>query len=157
MSSHIKLSEIIENINPSIYWTTPYLDKETGEIISISDREFFEAENKFMFLMRPDGKPDPIMIAKEIKDGSERYVKIPSEIDLNELSIMQRFCLSIDDEFISEKLSEILKGKFVLDHFSRAINRFGIIEDWHAYFHQELKFFVKEWCDINEIDYIDDL
>jgi len=41
--------------------------------------------------------------------------------------------------------------------FERAINRLGVIEEWHGYLGLELRLIAKQWCENNDIDFIENV
>jgi len=157
MADSVKLSEIVERMDSHTYWTTFYLNKETGEIIPIMNEEFCMAKNLFLLEEQPDGKQDIRKIARDILDGDEKYIRIPSKFDIDEFSIMERFCFSIEDDRISKSLSHALKGKFAVQNFKQAIIRLGVVEEWYGYRNMELRIIAKKWCEKNDIDFTEDI
>ena len=157
MSTAVHLSDIVERLHTSETWTTFYFDRRTGEIVPIEDSAFALAEKPFLVEFEPDGKPDPKQIARAVLNGDERYVQMPSPSDVDEYGIMERFCFAIEDDRISQSLSESLKEFQGMSRFEQAINRLGIIEEWHGYLGLELRSIAKRWCEENEIDFIDDV
>jgi hypothetical protein len=70
---------------------------------------------------------------------------------------MERFCFSIEDDRISQLLSESLRGMKGVAQFEQAINRLGVIEEWYGYLVLELRWIAKQWCENNDIDFIEDV
>jgi len=157
MKGAVKLSDIVESWTSTDPWTTFYLDKETGDIIPITHAEFFQAEKPFLAEPQPDGKPDVKRVARAILNRDDRYILIPSRYDLDEFAIMEQFCSSVEDDRVSEILSEALKDIRGVDVFEQALIRHGMVEDWHSHLQQELIVAAKEWCENNDIDFTEDV
>ena len=157
MNTAVHLSNIVERLRTSFPWTTFYFDRRTGEIIPITFDDFHQAERPFLIEYESDGKPDAKQIARAVLNGDERYVEMPSPSDYDEHSIMERFCFSIEDDRISQLLSESLRGREGVAQFEQAINRLGVIEEWYGYLVLELRWIAKQWCENNDIDFIEDV
>ncbi len=157
MNPAVHLSDIVERLRTSVCWTTFYFDRRTGEIIPITFDEFHQAEKPFLVEFESDGKPDAKQIARAVLDGNERYVEMPSPSDYNEYSIMEKFCFSIEDDRILQLLSESLRGMEGMAQFEQAINRLGVIEEWYGYLKLELRLSAKQWCENNNIDFLEDI
>jgi hypothetical protein len=157
MSGAVKLSEIVESWASTDPWTTFYLDKKSGEIIPITLAEFYEAEKPFRAEQQSDGRPDTLQIAKAVLDGDKRYIRLPSSAEIEESAIMEQFCASVEDDQISEALSESLKDISGPEVFEKTLVRYGMAEDWNAWYRQELKAAAKEWCENNDIEFVEDI
>jgi len=157
MPPSVRLSDIVERLRTSERWTAFYFDRRTGEITAVTDNDLHLVEKPFLVEFEPDGKPDYRQVARAVLNGDDRYVPMPSPSDVDEHSIMERFCFSVEDDRISQLLSESLKGFQGISQFEQAINRLGIIEEWHGYLGLELRSIAKQWCEGHDIDFIDDV
>jgi len=158
MKDSVKLSEIIDSWASTDPWTTYYLDKKRGEIIPITNFEFYEAKKPFLAEPQLDGRRDIKQIAKAVLGGDERYIRLPSLSEIEAYVIIrEQFCASIEDDQISEILSESLRQIRGEEAFEKALIRCGIVEDWHSWYRQQQKNAAKEWCENNDIEFIEDL
>lgn len=155
MNTAIPLANIVEMLLTPVSWTTFYYDKKTGDIFPVTVEEFSRAERPFLVELQPDGKPDAKQIARAVLNGDERYVQMPSLSDIDEYAIMERYSFSIEDDRISRLLTEALQGAGAIRQFEKAINRLGVIEEWHGFLELELRSIAKQWCEDNGIDYTD--
>ena len=102
MKRPVKLSEIIDGMESQTDETRAYLNKETGEIVCISDEEFSAAEEKRSLESYPEWQRGLIHEAVHVLgDDKGRYVALPSRFDIDEYRMMERFALSADDEKFS--------------------------------------------------------
>src|SRR3972149_6333319 len=96
----VKITEIVDQLEISFDTGNSYLNKATGELYYISDDIFGyldRADEGESFEDLPDWERELVTVAKEINE-TDSYVQLPSKYELNEYRIMERFCLSLDDE-----------------------------------------------------------
>ena len=153
MALRVKLDDIIEGLECQSDEIHSYMDKRTGKVILISDEELCAAENDEPIEDFQDWQHDQIKIAKEILAETGDYIELPSKFDIHEYSIMERFCLSIDDSEISDTLYNLIKGSGAFQRFNNAIHKYDIVEDWHKYRDNRLKEIAIEWCQDNRIEF----
>ena len=58
--------------------------------------------------------------------SSDDYLEIPSQFDIHEYEIMERFCLSVPDVEISDVLLRKIRGSGAFHRFKNTIYRYGI-------------------------------
>ncbi len=150
-----KLSEIMEAIEFQTGESTAYLNKETGEIVTISEEEFQAAEDEDSPENYPEWQQGNVKIAMEIIDSEENFLTLPTKHDIHEYLIMERFCLSIKDRVISEALSGAIKGKSAFHGFKNNVQRFKIADKWYKFREEAIKQIAIEWCRSKHIEYVD--
>ena len=155
MVLRVKLDDIIEGLECQSEESHSYLDKRTGKVILISDEELCTAENDEPIEDFPDWQHDQFKIAKEILAETGDYIELPSQFDIHKYSIMERFCLSIDDSEISDTPYSLIKGSGAFQRFKNAIHKFDISDDWYKYRDNALKEIAIEWCQENGIEFDD--
>src|SRR5688500_3708036 len=85
-----------------------YINKLTGELITITADDIAMTESED--LEDSFEWQDEIIQATKNVLSSADYLKIPSKFDIHEYEIVERFCLSIPDEGISEDLLGQIRG-----------------------------------------------
>jgi len=153
MTITVKLDDIIEGMECQSDENHSYLDKRTGTVVSISDEEIQAAEDNEPIEDFPEWQQDLIKIAKEILQETSDCVGLPSKFDIDEYSIMERFCLSIDDPEISDTLYSLIKGSGVFRRFKDALYEYNLSDDWYKYRDKRLKEIAVEWCEANGIEF----
>ncbi len=155
MSIQIKLSDIVEGMECQSEETSSYLNTKTGEIVTVYENEFgtaaFEEDTEELL----EGEQKSVGTAREIS-YSDDYTALPSQWDIHEYRIMERFCLSRDDEGISETLYRSIKGRGAFRMFKSAIHRLNIVEDWYRFRDEAFRRMAMDWCEANKIEYLDD-
>lgn len=135
-----------------------YLNKETCEIITLSNEELSiaeESEEDDDFSEYPDWQRESIQDALDVVINWDEYVELPDKWEIDEYSIMERFCGSIEDNRISNALYLAINGKGAFGRFKDAIRRYGIEQKWYSFHEEELSNIAIGWCVDNDIDYIE--
>lgn len=155
----VKLSDIAESISFQTDEDSYYLNRETGDVIPVTDQEFRAAEEEDGSSKELYGLEDEqIEIAQDIlaDERQQKYIPLPDKFDVHEYSIMERFCLSIKDAKISDSLYRTIKGKGAFRRFKDAIYQYGVAEDWYKYRDNAMRSIAIDWCKGNGIEYIED-
>jgi len=153
MAIRVKLDDIIEGLEFQSDERHSFLDKRTGEVVSISDEEMEAAEDDEPIEDFPDWQQDLVRIAKEIVDETGNYIALPIKFDINEYSIMEKFCLSLNDSEMCETFYNLIKGSGAFGRFKNAIQEYDIADDWYRYRNDALKEIAIEWCQENGIEF----
>ena len=153
MEIRVKLDDIIEGLEFQSDERHSFLDKRTSEVVSISDEEMQAAEDDEPIEDFPDWQQDLVRIAKEIIDETGNYIALPTKFDIHEYSIMERFCLSIEDAEMCDTFYGLIKGRGAFQRFKNAIHEYDIADDWYKYCNNALKEIAIEWCQENDIEF----
>jgi len=154
----VELSKIVEAMDIQNIEGLSYLDKNTGEVIVLAEEEFRAADDGDSLEDYPEWQRENIRIAQKIiDDDNKKFLGLPTKFDIDEYRIMEKFCLSIWDEKTSEALYAAIKGSGAFRRFKDSIHRFGVADDWYKYRDEALKEIAVEWCEENDIAYVDDL
>jgi hypothetical protein len=130
-----------------------YLDRRTGEIITISDEEFRAAEEGDPLEDYPEWQRDNIRIAGEFLANEDDYFALPTKYDLNEYQIMEEFVLSLKDRRASELLYTSIKGKGAFRRFKDTLHRLQLADEWYVYRDAELRQIAIDWCESNQVQF----
>jgi hypothetical protein len=154
----VKLSEIIEGIEFQSDERSSYLNRLTGDVVMITDEEIRAAEEGNSLDDYPEWQLDSIEQAKDIlaDETDDKYISLPSRVDVHEYNIMERFCLTVADKDVSDSLYLAIKGKGAFSRFKDAVHRYEIAEDWYKFRDDYIKQIAKDWCKENDIEYTED-
>ena len=153
MTIRVKLDDIIGGLEFQPDEWHSFLDKRTGEVVSVSDEEMQAAEDDEPIEDFPEWQQDPVRIAKEIIDETGDYIGLPTKFDIHEYSIMERFCLSLNDPETRDIFCHLIKGRGAFRRFKDAIHKYDIADDWYKYRDNALREIAIEWCRENNIDF----
>ena len=155
MAIRAKLTDVIDGMETQSDECSSFLNKGTGDVALIADEEMHAAEDDEPIEDFPDWQQDQVRTAREIIAETCDYIPLPTKFDINEYSIMERFCLSLDDPEISDVLYGSIKGSGAFRRFKDAIHQYDIADEWHNYRNDALKEIAIEWCRENNIEFED--
>src|SRR5215475_13767105 len=112
----VKLSDLIEGMDFQSDEYFSYLHTTTGEVVSVTTEELRAAEEDTPLEDFPEWQHDAIHIAKDIVE-TEHYLPLPDRFEMHEYSIMERFCLSVDDEDLRDDLCDAIRGRGAFRRF----------------------------------------
>lgn len=153
MMSPVKLDAIIEGMECQSDERTSYLNKKTGEVVTISDEEFSAVEDEEPIDDYPEWQQENIEIAKEILE-TDNYIALPDKYEIDEYHMMERFCLSIEDDKIRNFMYSGIKGRGAFRNFKNNIHRYGLADAWYNYRDEAIKQIAIDWCEFNNIPYL---
>lgn len=152
MAGRVKLDLIVQEMVLQSDDTSPFLNKETKEIVSISDEAFRAAEDEEPIERFPDWQQQEIKIAEEILYG-DSWIPLPSKFDIHEYAIMERFCLSLTDDTLRDAMYYSIKGAGAFRSFRNTIRKHNIEQDWYKYRDKGLTAIAIRWCEEHGVEY----
>jgi hypothetical protein len=152
----VKLSEIIGALELQFDDLSYFMNKETGEVVGIQDEEFRAAEEEEPLEKYPDWQRESIVLAGDILFSIGKYATLPTKFAVNEYSVMERFCRTLEDERLSNVLSHSIRGRGAFRRFKDTVFRCGIQDEWYRFRDQADKEIAIEWCRGKGIEFEDD-
>jgi Uncharacterised protein family (UPF0158). len=152
----ISLRQIAESLDFFMDNWKSYLNKKTGEIIEIQIEYLSiaeESEDDDDFSEYEDWEQDSIRDAITILENWSDFVELPDKEEVNEYSIMEDFCYSLNNDKLSNKLCNAISGKGAFRRFKDVIYQHDIENDWYAYKHKALCEIARKWCEFHKIQY----
>jgi hypothetical protein len=148
----VKLSDIIEGMDLQSDARSVFLNLTTGDVVSVTDEELRAAEHDEPLEDFPEWQHDAIRMAGEIV-ATDHYLPLPDRFEMNEYCIMERFCLSIEDDDMQEDLCGAIRGRGAFRRFKERVHAYGIAEEWYQYRDAALKEIDIAWCEAHGIAY----
>jgi Uncharacterised protein family (UPF0158) len=152
MTVQVKLQDILEGMDFQSDEQSAFLNLTTGEVVSITDEELRAAENNEPLEDFPEWQHDAIRIAGEIIE-TDHYLPLPDRFEINEYRIMERFCLSVDDEDMRDDLRDTIRGRGAFRRFKDRMQLYGMAEEWYRYRDAALREIAVAWCEAHGIAY----
>ena len=110
----VQLKDVVNEMEFGGNEWTAYVNRKTGEVTSFpNDLLSYEGE-----VGTAVGEWDEEMVAdcKRILDDKD-FVELPGEHEIHEYAIMERFCLSVENEQHRERLLDAISGKGAFRRF----------------------------------------
>ncbi len=133
----VQLETIIEAIEMVDDTSKGFLNIDTMEIVWLNDY-FDSEENK--------------KISAEIDNHFNHYLRLPTQWEIHEYSIMKDFIDSLEDTHIQNKLYRAINGRGTFRRFKDTVYYFGIEKEWFKYRDEAIANIARRWCKENKID-----
>jgi hypothetical protein len=153
MTIVVSLQDVINEMDVMSDEIHAYLNKVTGELVTITDEEINAIENGDEWSEYPEWQHALLDTAQQVL-GSDDYLPLPSRFDIHEYAIMERFCYSIEDDALSDELAHRIRGSGAFRQFKDAIYEHGIEEDWYRFRAQALEEIAIDWLEGQGIAYV---
>ena len=153
MAIRVKLDDIIDGMECQSDESSSFLNTKTGEVVLMTDYAMRAAEDDEPLEDLEDWERDLVAIAREILAETGEYIPLPTKYDIDEYSIMERFCMSLDRQEIGDILYDLISGSGAFRRFKDAIYKYGVEEEWYKYRDKAIKEIAIEWCREHKIEF----
>ena len=153
MAIIVKLDDIIDGLESQSDESSSFLDKKTGEVILMTDYAMRAAEENEPLEDVPDWERELVATAREILAETGQYLQLPTKYDLDEYSIMENFCMSLENKQIGDILYDLISGSGAFRRFKDAVYKYRVEDEWNTYRENAIKEIAIEWCRQNNIEF----
>jgi hypothetical protein len=153
MEVRVKLSEIIDGLEFQSDESASFLNIKTGEVVLMTDYAMRAAEDDEPLEDVPDWERELVAIAREIIAETGQYIQLPTKYDIDEYSIMENFCMSLEKQEIGDILYDLISGSGAFRRFKDAVYKYGVEDEWYKYRDNAIKEIAIEWCRQNNIEF----
>ncbi len=148
----VNLKELAQELQVQSEGYHGFLHKPTGELVGVTDEMFAAAEDDVLLDDYPEWEREGIELAKRINE-TDGYIRLPGKLDIHEYSMMEDFCLSIEDEKTRNLFLRGIRGKGAFGRFRDFAETYGLMDDWYGFRDEAYEEFAKNWCEENDIAY----
>jgi hypothetical protein len=155
----VKLEKVIEALEYPEEWQC-YLDRNTGEVISITDNEapyiesYGDGEGEEDIADLPQWQRDSILEVRRALESAD-LLALPSKFDLHEWDIMHRFSSS-QPEPARGRLMDAIRGRGAFRSFRRTLELLELRDEWFRFREDALRQFATDWLNENDIAFTGD-
>jgi hypothetical protein len=152
MAIAVSLKDVVEAMDlPNNDWVS-YLNRDTGEIVTVTDedRQVVEEDEDIEHL--PDWQKENLPKVREALE-SDRFLELPTSFDIHEWSLLERFSRDRAAATERQELLDAIHGAGAFRSFRGAIRRLGIEDEWYAFRASSLEQIAKDWLEANGIPY----
>jgi hypothetical protein len=155
MKPTVHLRDVVQEMDVFGDEHRTFLNIQTGEFVTLSDYELGAAEEGDTLEDMPEWQQEMIHKAKDVL-FTDDYRELPSKFDIHEYAIMERFCYTVEDDELCERLLNRIRGRGAFRYFKDTIHQYGIADDWYDYREQAFRDIAIEWLESNNIAYTDE-
>jgi len=154
MAGSVKLADIIDALEMQSDETRAYLNIKTGEVVTITDEELSSIDDDLLGIIREPAEDSGEQTNEIIE--SEDYLELPDKFEINEYGMMEKFCLSLENDNLRDTMYRAIKGSGAFRRFKDSILRFELEGEWYKYRDQKIKEVAIEWCQAHEISFVEE-
>lgn len=148
MSVIVALREVISEMAEVGDNHTAFLNRRTGELLTMNDQQRALIENSQPVHDLSDGQ-HTVREAMEAGD----LLELPSKFEHQEYSILERFCESVTEPKARKKLQKAIRGKQAFRDFEKAVRKLRMYDRWIGFRNRELEGLAVAWLEQHEIEF----
>jgi hypothetical protein len=119
-----------------------FYDRQTGNILEVPTEEGLAYIDE---KIPPEEQALWDQVAED--EHGKRFIKLPTEFEINEWDIMRRFADSLNDAKQASLLSDAMRGGGAFGRFKNSVTRLGLEQLWETYRDNAVKEIMLDWCD----------
>lgn len=135
-------------------WTA-YINRKTGELASFPGGMESCLDDEESAGIALDWDEEMVADYKRFVADKD-VVALPSKFDSHEYAIMERFCLTVDDEQARDRLLDAIRGRGAFRRFKDLVRRLGIDKEWYRHRDDALQEIAADFLEATGIPYVDD-
>jgi hypothetical protein len=152
----VSLRQVVDELAVLDHEHHAFIDKRSGELITVSDDEIRLVEEGFGPEEVPAWQREMLPKVQEVLE-SEGYLALPSAWDIDEYRIIARFCHAVADEDHREELLRAIRGRGAFRCFKDTLARLGLREQCDRYRDEALAEIAVDWLEEHGIPYLEQL
>ena len=153
----VNISDVIECIEFETENLNHYYNKNTGIIIykESSETSNYSAADYNRINEFEEWERELIESLYDLENNPDNYIKLPGEDEISELNMMINFCNSFNDFSIDDILNKNVDDIKKIQKIKKLIEEKNMLNDWYDFREQTEKQIAKDWCNKNNIEYIE--
>ena len=148
----VDLKDVLEALEFRTMESNYFYYKKTGEVFMLMDDELRAGEEDPELDKFPEWQRENIKAAVDII-STDDYIRLPDDYEIDDYSIMEDFCYSIEEEDLREELLYAIRGSGAFRMFKEKIYQHDLEDDWYDYKDQRYRQIAIEWCEENNIEW----
>jgi len=153
----VKLEDILDAFECPYPEGIAYVNRRTGEVV-VTQEEYrrLAEEDDDTDAERPDWEKEEIALTRTVLENEgDLYLALPTQFDIHEHNIMERFARQVEDDGISDDLQAALRGRGGFRRFKDAVYRHEMQEQWFRFRDDTLRKIAIDWCEENHIAFVE--
>ena len=152
MNAAAKLTELMDSMEmQSEEWIYRY-DRQTGKVAMV-ERSIYSAVEEGDEEGLDPADEEVVLAQAMVEDSGERFIELPDKFEFHEYRQMERFIGTVEDACAADELRRAIKGKGAFRYFKDTAARHGLLDAWYRFRDQQVKQFVIDWAEFNDVPY----
>ena len=144
MRTAVAIRDLVDALDSAWDEASSFLNRRTGEVRTITHETLRLAEEGGNPDL-PDWQQDEVKAASEVLE-SDDWLALPSQFDIHEWAIMDRFGETLPGEQ-EDQVRDALHGRGAFRAFKATIRRLGIEDAWFEYKRCALEDIARRWLE----------
>ena len=138
MALPVKLRAVVDQIEMVGDEMTAYINRKTGDLITLTNEDFSYAEEHDASSLIPDWQKERGCLVKQVLADDE-FIALPDSFEIHEYQIMEHFCYTIEDERVRNTLLLAINGKGAFRRFKDRVFEEAVDANWRRFRDSALK------------------
>lgn len=143
------VAEELELVSDDVY---AYINRQTGELLSISVEDLATAEEEYDPEEYADWEQENLAQAGKVLDSTD-FVRLPTAADIDEWEMMKAFAEALANERQGEDLLHRIHGSGAFRRFKEGLYHHKLQEEWFRFQKQALAKIAAEFLETAGIPY----
>jgi hypothetical protein len=152
MALPVLLREVVDGLDTTNDSIRAYINRKTGEVVPVSHDDAELAESNEPLDDLPQWHRETVEEVRRVLDDHD-FILLPSQFEIHEWSIMDRFAQSQPDEEDREELLYAIHGRGAFRQFKRALDRLRLRDEWYQFRNAALEDIAIEFLESKGIAY----
>jgi len=141
MNFVIRLKDVVDAIDQPDEERRAFLNIRTGRIVTFSRDALDAVELGSAVRAREEA------LVREAGEAllSGDYRELPDQFDINDCSIMRRFCQTVENDELRRGLLRSIQGRGASMRIRSTVDAFGVVEAWSAFRNEALQAIAIDW------------
>jgi hypothetical protein len=148
----VNLQDVVAEMDALSDEHTAYINRKTGELITISDEEARLAEDSESEDDLPDWQAEMMPKVREVLDSPD-FIPLPDRFEIDEWTIMRHFAESQSNPEHREDLLSAIRGRGAFRLFKSLLPRLNLREEWFRFRAEALEQIAIDFLEVNGVPY----
>ena len=148
----VSLHAVAEKMQEGSDESFAHIHRTTGELFTILQEEIDIVERDKPRDELADWQQEMVQQTERVL-ASDDFLPLPTQYEIHEYDIMERFCESITDERVADDLLRRIRGSGAFRRFKDGVLRHGIADQWYQFRDRALESIAAKWLEMHEIPY----
>ncbi|MDN5850610.1 MAG: hypothetical protein L0H63_13390 [Nitrococcus sp.] len=154
MALPVSLRHVVTEVEGLQEGWSIYLNRKTGELMTITEREARIALNEEQASELADWLMEDFLPKVKEVVTSDDYVVLPNKASV-EFSLMDSYCDAVDDGQLRESLRNAMRGAEGPARFNDLIEAKGVQDEWDRFKTEAVRNLVAEFLESHKISYVE--
>lgn len=148
----VNLQDIVAEMDALSDEHTAYINRKTGELITITDEEVHFVEDEASEDDLPGWQAEALPKVREVL-GSPDFIPLPDRFEIDEWTMMRHFAESQPNPEHREDLLSAIRGRGAFRMFKSLLPRLNLREEWFRFRAEALEQIASDFLEVNGIPF----